>query len=256
MEVQMATANPKLVTFAASHYCEKARWALDWHEIAYDEVGWPPGLHQILAKRYGAKHSTLPIVLDGADVVQGSGNIIDWAESKDLNRDRSLSPKANRAEATEIERRADEILGIHVRRLAYSVLLPGYANVVKPALFYRASGWRRLAGTMMWPVSWRVMMRLYNIKPGSAAESRAKLEEEFDWLEAKLADGRTYLAGDRFSRADLTVASLLADFARPNELSAHHAMLGPQSLATDVDRWSERPVMSWVRRQYEMHRAS
>jgi hypothetical protein len=120
----------------------------------------PPGLQQILAKRYGAKHATLPIVLDGDDVVQGSGNIIDWAESKDQNRDRSLAPKANRAEVMEIEQRADEILGIHVRRLAFSELLPGYANVVKPALFYRASGWRRLAGTMMWPVSWRVMMRL------------------------------------------------------------------------------------------------
>jgi Glutathione S-transferase, N-terminal domain len=28
----------KLVTFALSHFCEKARWALDWHGIAYDEI--------------------------------------------------------------------------------------------------------------------------------------------------------------------------------------------------------------------------
>lgn len=251
----MTTPKPKLITFAASHFCEKARWALDWHGISYDEVGWPPGLHQILAKRCGAKHSTVPILLDADEVIQGSGNIVDWADMKDGNQDRSLTPKANSAEVMEIERRADQSLGVHVRRLAFAELLPGYANVVKPALFYRASGWRRLAGTVMWPVAWRVMMRMYDIKPGAAEESRAKLEEEFDWLDAKLAGGRTYLAGDRFSRADLTVASLLANFARPNELSAHHAMSGPESLAADVNRWSTRPVMSWVRRQYEMHRS-
>ena len=45
-------------------------------------------------------------------------------------------------------------------------------------------------------------------------ESRSKLAAEFDWFDGKLADGRAYIAGDRFSGADLTVASLLANFAR------------------------------------------
>jgi Glutathione S-transferase, C-terminal domain len=62
-------------------------------------------------------------------------------------------------------------------------------------------------------------MQLYDLGPGAAAESRARLETELDWLDGKLADGRAYLAGDRFSRADLTVASLLANFARPKELA-------------------------------------
>jgi glutathione S-transferase len=256
MEVQMATAKPKLITFAASHFCEKARWALDWHGITYEEVGWPPGLHQILAKSCGAKHTTVPILFDGQDVIQGSGAIMDWAERKDKDQDRSLTPRAaDRSEAKEIERRADEIIGVHVRRLAFAELLPGQSHLVKPVLFYRASGWRRLMGTMMWPVSWRVMMRMYDVRPGAAAESRSKLETEFDWLDGKLADGRDYLAGDRFSRADLTVASLLAQLARPKELYAHHGMPGSEALAADVARWSERPVMRWVTAQYRRHRA-
>jgi hypothetical protein len=41
------------------------------HGIAYEEASWPPGLHRILAKRYGAKGTTLPIVLDGDTVIQG-----------------------------------------------------------------------------------------------------------------------------------------------------------------------------------------
>jgi glutathione S-transferase len=250
----MTQANPRLITFAASHFCEKARWALDWHGIAYEEIGWPPGLHRILAKRCGAKYTTVPILLDGQDVIQGSGAIIDWAENKVENRGRSLTPKAGLTETKEIEARVDEIIGIHVRRLAFAELLPNYSHLVKPALFYRASGWRRLVGNMMWPVAWRIMMLMYEIGPGAASESRSKLEAEFDWLDCKLADGRAYLVGDRFSRADLTVASLLANFARPKELPVHHGMTGPEALAADVARWSERPVMRWVNRQYEMHR--
>lgn len=252
----MATAKPQLITFAASHFCEKARWALDWHGIAYEEVGWPPGLHQILAKRHGLKEAKVPIVFEGEDVVQGTVAIVDWADRKDQNQDRTLTPKAERSEASEIENRVGEVIGIHVRRLAFAELLPAHAHVVKSALFHGATGWRRLAGSVMWPVSRRVMVRVFDIVPGAAEESCSKLEEEFDWLEEKLADGRTYLVGDRFSRADLTVASLLAQFARPNELGIHHTMSGSDSLAGVLDRWSKRPIMRWVRSQYEMHRAA
>ncbi|GFR45581.1 hypothetical protein Agub_g6975 [Astrephomene gubernaculifera] len=34
-----------LVTIPASHYCERARWALDYAGIAYKEDKWPPLLH-------------------------------------------------------------------------------------------------------------------------------------------------------------------------------------------------------------------
>jgi hypothetical protein len=46
---------PKLIVFGISHFCEKARWALDWHGITYSEISWGPGLHRVLLKRYGAR---------------------------------------------------------------------------------------------------------------------------------------------------------------------------------------------------------
>src|SRR5262245_24602430 len=76
----ISQSQPKFVTFGISHYCEKARWALDWHGIAYDEINWPPGVHIVLAKSCGAKQTSLPILLDGRRVIQGSGAIIDWAD--------------------------------------------------------------------------------------------------------------------------------------------------------------------------------
>jgi len=244
----------RLITFGFSHFCEKARWALDWHGIAYQEIGWPPGVHRILAKRCGAKGTTLPILLDGGMVIEGSGAIIDWAEAKAQDCTRSLTPQANLSEAQEIERRANEVIGVHVRSLAYAEMLPSYSHLVKPALFLRASGWHRLIGNMMWPVARQIMMRMYDTGPEAACDSRSMLESELDWLDTKLADGRSYLAGNRFSRVDLTVASLLALFARPKEMPVYHGTLTPRALATDVERWRTRPVMRWVIAQYRAHR--
>lgn len=76
----MACSKPKLITFGISHYCEKARWALDRQGIDYEEFGWPPGVHIMLSKRHGARATTLPIVLDDEQVVQDSSTIIDWAD--------------------------------------------------------------------------------------------------------------------------------------------------------------------------------
>jgi glutathione S-transferase len=228
--------------------------ALDWHQIPYEEIGWPPGLHRVLAKRCGAKASTLPIVLDRAMVIQGSGTIIDWAERKGKDPRRSLAARGNLAEAQEIERRADEVIGVQVRRLAYAETLPNSSRLVKPALFRRTSVSNRLIGNLRWPITRRAMMRMYDIGPGAASESRSRLESELDWLDSKLADGRPYLVGDRFSRVDLTVASLLATFAQPKDVAADHET-GGHPLAVDVERWSKRPVMRWVVSQYQNHRA-
>jgi len=140
----MAPIKPVLVVFGVSHFCEKARWALDWHGISYTEIGWPPGLHRALLRQHGAKGSSLPVVLDGDLVVEGSGAIIDWAESKAQDRTRSLNPQTgDLAETREIERRADEVVGFHVRRLAYAETLPYYSHLVRPTLFLRCTAWLR-----------------------------------------------------------------------------------------------------------------
>jgi glutathione S-transferase len=250
----MVETRPQLITFGISHFCEKARWALDWHGIDYVEIGWPPGLHQVLAKRCGAKSATLPIIIDGAAIIQGSDAIVDWADAKAKDRGRSLTPGADRVEAEEIERRAGAVIGVHVRRLAFAELLPNHARTLKRALFARASAWHRLLGDIMWPVSRRRMAQGFDLRPGAADESRAKIEAELDWLDARLADGRPYLTGDKFSRADLSVASLLATFARPKEMPLYHALPAPDSLMADVRRWGKRPTMRFVLEQYRRHR--
>jgi glutathione S-transferase len=243
----MTQGRPILFTFGISHFCEKARWALDWHRIPYQEISWPIGVHRILAKRYGAKGTTLPILLDRATLVQGSGAIIDWTDQQADDNDRILTL----ADALEIEQRADRVIGVHVRRLSYAEMLPRSSRLVKCALFSNTSSLHRVIGNIMWPLTRRLMMRALDISPGAAADSRSRLEAELDWLDSKLADGRRYLTGGRFSRADVTVASLLAPFARPAQMPNFRDMSFPDSLIADCERWSIRPVMRWVNNQYE-----
>ena len=135
--------------------------------------------------------------------------------------------------------------------LAFAEMLPNYAHFVKPGMFERASGLaspRRkydVAGggaghdTQLRSRAWGSLQRACSI-----------IDIELDWLDGKLADGRPYLAGERFSRADLAVASALAAFAQPKEMPTFYSMRAPERLAADVYRWGERPTMRWVREQY------
>ncbi len=248
----MTGTKPQLITFGVSHYCEKARWALDWHGVDHGEIGWPPLLHAILAKWRGAKHTTVPILLDGKRVIQGSGAIIDWADQQAQDSARRLTFPS----ALEIERRADDSIGINARRLFYAGILPEAPHVIKPAFFTNTSSLHRLIGNIMWPVVPRVIMMKYEIRPGAAQESRAKLAVELDWLDSLLADGRQYLAGDRFSRADITVASLLAPLAPPEQMKTYHNLALPEALIADFERWKDRPIMRWTVELYRIGRAA
>ena len=44
---------PRLVTIPISHYCEKARWALERAGIGYREEPHVQGIHQLAARRAG-----------------------------------------------------------------------------------------------------------------------------------------------------------------------------------------------------------
>jgi glutathione S-transferase len=245
-------AKPRLITFGISHYCEKARWALDWHGVDYDEIVCPPGWNIILAKLRGAKDTKVPFLLDHKRVIEGSGAIIDWADEQAQDSSRRLTS----TNALEIERRADDGIGINARRLFYAGILPQAPHLIKPAFSANYSPMHRLIGHITWPLTPRIIMMKYEIRPDAAQESRAKLDVELDWLDGLLADGRQYLSGDRFSRADITVASLLAPLAPPEQIKTYHNLALPKALIADFERWKHRPIMRWMAERYRTGRAA
>jgi glutathione S-transferase len=248
----MTGTKPQLITFGISHYCEKARWALDWHGVDYDETVCPPGWHMVLGKLRGAKQTTVPFLLDGSSVIEGSGAIIDWADERAQDASRPLTSPG----ALEIEQRADDGIGVNARRLFYAEALPQAPHAIKQAFSAMYSPVYRFIGHITWPFTTIAIKMKYEIRPGAAQESRAKLNIELDWLDSLLADGRQYLAGDRFSRADITVASLLAPLAPPEQVKTYHNMALPEALMADFERWKDRPIMRWMAEQYRTGRAA
>ena len=70
----------KLLEFPHSHYCEKARWALDYKGVPFQPVPILPGFHLWTVRKF-AKETSVPVLLDGDRVIQGSSEIIDYLDT-------------------------------------------------------------------------------------------------------------------------------------------------------------------------------
>ena len=98
---------PRLVTITFSHYCEKARWALDRAGIAYREERHVQGIHQVAARRAGGG-KTVPVLVTGAGVIAESSDILHWVDARTPPADR-LFPDDPQVES--LCARFDEVLG-------------------------------------------------------------------------------------------------------------------------------------------------
>lgn len=243
----MRTNTPVLYVFAISHYCEKARWALDHFGIDYELRYVAPGEHGEIARKLGAPKSSVPYLsLDGR-VIQGSANIISWAEEKS-----GSTPFS--AACGEIERRIDDVAGVHVRRFYYSEALVEHPSTVRPIFTRDLSFARKMKIGLAWGKIRKIMMARMDLGAQQGEESKAIVDAELAWIDGLLADGRGYLVGDDFSRADIAVASILSPLALPPEHPVYNRVNHPPRMADDIARWEQRPTLQWVRDIYSKHR--
>jgi len=244
---------PKLYVFAISHYCEKACWALDYHRIDFELKHTAPGLHIALAKRLRTPRNFVPILSVNGTAIQGSANIVDWADQQ-APAERRLSPAEHSEECRAIEQRLDDVAGVHVRRYFYSEAMLECPERVKPIFSGNLGFGQKLLFNAVWGKLPALMARGMDLGPVQGRESKAIIVDEMNWLDEKLADGRSFLVGDRFTRADLAAASLLAPLAMTSEHPTYTPELLPPGVAGDVAKWHERPCLRWVRSMYEGYR--
>ncbi|MEM1090274.1 MAG: glutathione S-transferase family protein [Pseudomonadota bacterium] len=243
-------AKPMLHVFAISHYCEKARWALDYlgHDYTLNRLA--PGKHLKKARSLGLKRGAMPFLELPDDVIQGSADVVSWAESNAPG-GAKLSSSENRDACREIEQRLDDIAGIHVRRYFYSEAIVDHPATVLP-IFRRGLPWLdQLKLRLGWKVVCRLMIKGMDLGPAQREDSRAKVEGELDWLDGLLADGRPYLLGDTMTRADLAAASLLSPIALPDEHPEYQHIVVPPLAQADTERWASRPSIRYVRTVYQ-----
>ena len=140
---------PVLYVFNISHYCEKARWALDHFGMDYEARHVMPGTHRAIAKKLGARRGSVPFLQTDDGVVAGSPAIIDWCEAHNAGQRPSLAgtdPQVVRA----IEKRLDDVAGVHVRRFYYSDALLTAPAKVRPIFTHGLPLLQRAALTLGW----------------------------------------------------------------------------------------------------------
>jgi glutathione S-transferase len=205
-----------LITIPISHYCEKARWALDRAGVAYRESAHLQIIHRLVARRAGGG-TTVPVLVCGDRVLTDSAEIVNEADTR-APFDRRLYPddRAVAAEARTLERDFDARLGPHGRLWMYN----GIRGRRDLALAYGCTGvpaWERRALAIAYPALIRGIDRLLEITPAAAAVAEAEVRATFDAVAGRLADGRAYLCGARFTAADLTFSALAAAVLMPPE---------------------------------------
>jgi glutathione S-transferase len=205
-----------LITIPISHYCEKARWALDRAGIKYSERAHLQLLHRLAARRAGGG-TTVPVLVCGDRVLADSAEIVLEADAHTAPQRRLYpdDPLAS-AEIRALERDFDERLGPHGRRWMYN----GIRGRRDLAIAYGCTGlpaWERRVLVLGYPLLMRLIDRYLVITPASAAQSEAEVRAVFDAVAKRLGDGRPYLCGERFTAADLTFAALAASVLLPAE---------------------------------------
>ena len=240
---------PRLLEFPHSHFCEKARWALEWKGLTYRRQALFPGLH--LWRLRGLETTSVPVLVDGTLTIQGSGEILDYLERRVSDRPLTPSDSAAREACGEWERFLEREVGVHIRRLCYFHLLDRPDLVAYFFCYGQPAYWRPVFRAV-YPALRRKLVDAYDIRPAGADRSRQTLHGALERLQRHLA-GRRFLVGDAFTRADLCAASMLSFFALPPEHPVVWPDLEERGRAM-IEPFASTPAVEWVRGLYRDYR--
>lgn len=238
-----------LYQFPISHFCEKARWALDYKDIPYKVKNLLPGPHvkQIMSM---AKRPEVPVLLHENNVIQHSNNIIDYLDNTfPFNR---LTPDddENRIKALEWETFVDKEVGPNLRTFFYHSLLD-HPKLLIPIFTYKGPWYGKLLMKFIFPTLRLKMIKLLRINDETAEQAKQDLKQAINKINHHLSEN-SFLAGDSFSRADLAAASLLAPLVQPEKYGLPWPSPLPSALQSTIDEWSSE--LEWVKKLYIEYR--
>lgn len=244
-----------LITIAPSHFCEKARWALDRCGLPYREEAHAPLMHTPFALSAGGRR-TVPVLKAAGRTVNDSTDILRFCDSY-LPAERRLFPEdpALLGEVVALEERFDRELGPHTRRLPYYHLLP-HRELVVGGFRGKVPGWELgLLSTFYPAVAW-LMRRGMRIDTAGANRSLNHITNQLLEVGQRLQDGRRYLVGGRFTAADLTFAALMGTVLWPAEYGVPLPPLEglPPAFKQQVLAWRQTPAGQFALRLYAEER--
>ncbi len=204
----------ELYSIFFSHYVEKARWALERFGVPYREKRYLPLFHfpPVIWARRGrggsrdrasSPFSTPLLMTETGEAIQDSGDICRWASDRFAPEGTGLYPDR---EVEAWEQYLHDKLGPHTRRVIYHFALGSRRDMM--LLAQRNVGKKQVAlFRACYPLFTVSMSKALSINPVKSARSWDRCREVFAEIDAR-RQGRTYLVGDRFTAADLSLACM------------------------------------------------
>ncbi len=254
----MVSATPlRLISIPVSHYCEKARWALERAGLPYREIRHVQVFHYA-ATLWHARSLYAPVLLTPEGPITDSTEILHYADRNTQAAPRLFpNDPAERARVQEWEDVFDEVLGVEVRRWMYHV---GFTQLGRPRMLaLAAQGTPAWQGALMKPLlrlaEAYVRFRL-DIDASTVQAGLQRVREVFARVDTELSDGRRFLTGDRFTAADLTFASLSSFVLMPPRYGVRLLELEelPEDMRRTVDSFRETRAGRFALGLYERER--
>ena len=239
----------KLYQFPISHFCEKARWALDYKQLEYKKINLLPGLHVNKAKKLSGK-AHLPILVDKNKVINESSEIIDYLDAVHPNNQLTPEDETLKNEAMKWEVFADQELGPDVRGLCYNTLLD-HPKITVPFFATNGPWYSNFLLNYTFPKMSIKMREFMKLDDKNVLLIKKRLTKAIDKLHQHTQQHK-YLVGDQFSRADLAVAALLAPLCKPQKYGLKWPKEYPEPLRSTIEKYSNK--LDWVDRIYIEHR--
>lgn len=244
--------NFRLITIPISHYSEKARWALEYLQIPFQELPHMPPFYRRATKKYGG--TSVPVlVITNTGAATDSTDILRYLDRLYPEQLYPIDPELLLL-STELERLFNLQLGVHTRRWGYSY--PLAPKLIYPRWTLGVPIWEKLLFPILFPTIRAKVKDLFDINATSAAESYREVEIIFDRVTQVLSDGRKYLLGDRFSAIDITFAALAAPIIQPPEhpISPLAMELIPTQMQDEIRKSQATPAGEFGLRMYAQHR--
>ena len=261
---------PRLIAIAISHYCEKARWAMDYLEIDYVEEDHAPPFHKQYTSQQGG--SSVPVLVTEKEAFTDSKDILHYLDR--ISEDKKLYPAdpelRSRVEA--LEKLFDEKLGVVTRTVGYYYAIQqplkvaiqrGLGGFPHKRLNQEAIAWglkapltEKIKAILAFPKIPQLLAQFYEIDTAAKNAAMQEIREVFATVDKELAEDRQYLVGDCFTAADLTFAALASPILRPPNHPFYDSRLSKLSpeRASQIEKLRATPAGQLALRLYRDER--
>lgn len=245
-----------LITFPPSLDCELSRFLLAHYGIAFDERRHTV-LFSFLSTLWHGRTIYFPLLCGGTypplDTVR---KMIDYFDPL-CPGDRNLllsGQDRDRVEADWVQ--FNTTLGGATAAFAYFYLLPLRKIMLRP-LTEGTPSYEVLAVRWGYPLFAWFLRAALKLSPERAQEAIGQIRQIVQAVDARLADGRPYLVGDRFSLSDMAFANALAPMVLPPPYATLLPSLAemPPVLQSLVAEIQAHPAGQFALRIYRDHRA-